>query len=911
MRKRFHRQVTPSDGVHRYNILNSDYMKDANEGRMSRSNLNPNDGLHRFSRWTNKVGTLEEILESSSNVVEGILQDAGVSPRPSESRMAAMRATKQRRQLLPPLQPPVQQQSFVNRNNNGNFSRQDYDMKEGIGENESDVDRYADTMYVDDYGDDKNGLYLRNYTEEDREEQEEEVLFSHDIKNAQLYVDVSKSMSQLQAQIHNFRMKYFELIESKAAERRLNVQNMTLQSDLEDLQQQIDVTLGIGKRQPSLGLNKNRVPGAKAHREMTGKNKDPMMNDAEDDDEPEVLHHVTRRQKKWYEWRWKPFQKAIRRIEAKFGSSTCSYFTFSRWIFLEFFYILPLIIGFTALHIYKMIALYGYNFDVFTGGPSFLPRYMNFSSYHPGEAADYTACVLMGFLLMLINGVFKMVKDDKRYKEITAMEGENFYDSYAKDVLVAWDNSLLSQQECEDYAGALGQTLQQKLIDSRYAGQQKEMTTLDYILLYLRRVIGTIGFLVAQFVSFALIVYLTVYGDDVKMQIQATPLSPLSGFLINIALAVISGVTPEIMNLITDFEQWNSEMALRMILFRVYISNTLNILLIAISYILLADPTFLYDFPVLSRTLYVPISEKYKCRLDQVSDELFFLYFNDRLVNGAIVWATGLIPYISSRITGKPWIKVEIDVQQSILTNISSAGVAMIVFVFSPLSMLLLPLLKAINIYYEKIVMIKYYQKPKRNWNAEKAELTFTRFYVFSILLLGIPVLLFFVTSRSMSKDCGIQDSSIGACRADIINNVCEIDSTSRFYESVTTNGTGSNTGLCFNTFDTHYPRCLCAGELSCGPFVRDADALRSFKAFVTQNYYVGQIWKYTLSESYCGWTITFILLCVVLLKSNTIQTDKVSNEIKLTKLLNKCDYLEWANHHQDQIINKLKGGEK
>ena len=40
--------------------------------------------------------------------------------------------------------------------------------------------------------------------------------------------------------------------------------------------------------------------------------------------------------------------------------------------------------------------------------------------------------------------------------------------------------------------------------------------TFDFIILYLRRVVGTLGFLVAQSVSFALIVYLTVYGDEVK-----------------------------------------------------------------------------------------------------------------------------------------------------------------------------------------------------------------------------------------------------------------------------------------------------------------------------------------------------------------------------------------------------------
>ena len=163
-----------------------------------------------------------------------------------------------------------------------------------------------------------------------------------------------------------------------------------------------------------------------------------------------------------------------------------------------------------------------------------------------------------------------------------------------------------------------------------------------------------------------------------------------------------------------------------------------------------------------------------------------------------------------------------------------------------------------------------------------------------------------------MPKECNIQDISIGACQGgDLVNNTCIIDPSSRFYQFQEINETSiSNTGLCFNSFDEKYPRCICEDDLACGPFIKDADALRSFKAFVTQNFYVGQIWKYTLSETYCAWPIVFILLCIILFKINTIKIDRSSNEIKLTKLLNKCDYLEWANHRQDHIITKLKGGD-
>jgi hypothetical protein len=127
------------------------------------------------------------------------------------------------------------------------------------------------------------------------------------------------------------------------------------------------------------------------------------------------------------------------------------------------------------------------------------------------------------------------------------------------------------------------------------------MTQLDYFLLYCRRVVGFIAFVCIQAVSFFLIIYLTIYGSTVKEIINKIPvLRPLSGSVVSIALQIIGGTTPALLKMVTEFEMWDDEWALTFLLSRIYVSNLLNILLVVLSYLILADPSFLYAYPLIS-----------------------------------------------------------------------------------------------------------------------------------------------------------------------------------------------------------------------------------------------------------------------------------------------------------------------
>ena len=91
-----------------------------------------------------------------------------------------------------------------------------------------------------------------------------------------------------------------------------------------------------------------------------------------------------------------------------------------------------------------------------------------------------------------------------------------------------------------------------------------------------------------------------------------------------VILSLIGIFTPKLMVAITKMEQWDSaNMELNLCMLRMYMSSTLNLLLLSFSFCLLADPFLLVDHPIIRSNLQVEYSGQFACRLDQVANGLF------------------------------------------------------------------------------------------------------------------------------------------------------------------------------------------------------------------------------------------------------------------------------------------------
>jgi len=439
------------------------------------------------------------------------------------------------------------------------------------------------------------------------------------------------------------------------------------------------------------------------------------------------------------------------------------------------------------------------------------------------------------------------------------------------------------------------------------------------VVLYFKKFVGLSSFLIVQSAAFAIIIYLTISGSTIKKYISTIPgLAGVSGLLINLALQFIDAVTPPLMQIITDFESWSSEFAVEIFLFRVYISATFNLLLVLVSYFLLADPYFLHRFSYIATNFRVGIAPATvsRCRLDQVSGELFGLFVNSIIIKLVILVMSGIKPLISAWISKKPWIKTEFEVQIGIISNANTAALCMVIFVFSPLSLLLTCLIMGAAIKIERYICVSLYAKSKRMWDNDKTAVIYTFFYLLSYTIIFFPTLVFFLSTKTFPKSCDIQDATPRVCLHPVLSNgICEVDSRSEYFSGYGSNNfmAGLGTSLCDNAnlMDNQptklYPHCICYGDLACGSFIHSPDALHPFKDYVTNTFVLSDVWKWLVDKSYGAWILVFILVIYLGLTRNSNNVAKSSSYIKIVGLNSHIDVLELENRKLERFVSLLK----
>ena len=209
MKRRRSNKVRPEDGLFRYSSIGNGGLKDIG----SRSNLSINDGTRRFVGLSRRDLRTEDILSSVDETVENVLQDAGVSPRPSDSRAREIpRKLHTNGKFLFRRRPPPEERTQIY------DSDQLRDVKKGYGN---------DAMYLhedDNYeAKSREGVDVDDGDTEYGEDDEEEIMFTHDMQDARLHLDISESMTSLRDQIFTFRQSILTLAETREKARMLEV----------------------------------------------------------------------------------------------------------------------------------------------------------------------------------------------------------------------------------------------------------------------------------------------------------------------------------------------------------------------------------------------------------------------------------------------------------------------------------------------------------------------------------------------------------------------------------------------------------------------------------------------------------------------------------------------------------------
>ena len=355
---------------------------------------------------------------------------------------------------------------------------------------------------------------------------------------------------------------------------------------------------------------------------------------------------------------------------------------------------------------------------------------------------------------------------------------------------------------------------------------------------------------------------------------QGVPmLKHLAKFAAPIAVNILNSVMPTIFGWITGLESWDSaSMVVNVMLLRMYTSNLFNTLVLAASYILLADPFLLADSArgneyrnQLVRSQSLSASTHFNCLIDQTSSSLFLLSLSTFGISLLSFALTPTIYYISSKFRKIDYVKPEFDVASAMVQVFSFVSVLMLITPFSALFVMAAPIYISITIKWQAFWLLRSYAKPQRPWKAQKCSSVFSAFYLMTLLLIGIPSSVYLLVSRTFPKSCDIQDAHVHLCGTAVgLDDQCATSPSSAYYGAYG---------------HTNYPAAICAYK--CGPFVDQANGFAPLRSAILAVPALRIIWTLLFEYPYLPWLGLAVAVVIIFRLKGNVEMLKTSAESK------------------------------
>ncbi len=495
--------------------------------------------------------------------------------------------------------------------------------------------------------------------------------------------------------------------------------------------------------------------------------------------------------------------------------------------------------------------------------------------------------------------VSKLIHEDKNLKFYENIEKEEVC-TFSKEILCGWDNSLTTVSEVNNHKGLMCEMLTEKLSEANVQGQKKSRTNMQLLTLYCQRFLGLIAYLIIQCVTYTTIILLTIKSKQLQSKLASYKfIKTFASFVVPICVTAINALSPSLFKKITELESWDSgQTELNVLLLRMYISNMMNVFILALSFALLADPFLLADnayYTIRKNVEYAYVPDSYTCRLNQAADGLFALIISEFFVNGAQFIGSGLYPQVLNKYV-MPWGKPEFEIAERMVALLYFVSLMIMSFPYAPLTLILMPFLLALRLKLEKIFTMKFYTKPTTSWTAYKAGRTFAIFFVLSLLLIGLPSLAYMISTKTFAKDCSIQDDALYICKDIAVNNTCESINTNSKYSKLYTDDT---------KYCDVYPSCICSD--ACGPFVHETSAFQTFREIFKDNFVLHYFWYFSVQTSYGSWILALLFYIIASMKNNTIKANQSLYDTREQSLETMISTLEIEKKKYEKIMQRLK----
>ena len=606
--------------------------------------------------------------------------------------------------------------------------------------------------------------------EKDEVNKGDDVKFAHELGDEKAVGDLQDNVSTLKSQINEFKTRF---LKERAAVRESEIMKLRI-DDLENEKEELlrEVEMGALTNVPVGGMMRGVASTKEADAALTaGKAMEAELRaqlvKGDDDSSSTIaemsvnLTQSTREKVMALLEKILPFRKDIRQVEARFGTAVGAYMHFYRWVYMQFTILTIVLFVFTVIHLGYMIDRKRIQKAFNTGEFPYLLHFMEYDSYEQNEAFTYIFAVVVGLLIILINGGANMINEDaKRKRIVAASDGQEY--KVARDLLCAWDNSLSTDAEVTDWSGKIGNDIMLLNEEVKADGAVKNRTGLEILAKVGKRVLANLAYLLIIIISGYIVFYLQIRQNSLEEIIKIPFLT-----VPTIAVTFLNSIVPTLLESLTAFEEWDSsEMEFRFLTFRFYVSSTINLLLLEWAVVMAADPSFLNSpepvyIPFYDTVTFAQMREEMfdssSCPVRDASDLAFEQVFSDSLSKAFFFWLTGAWSKYQAILTRNDWVREELKIAELTVNNIFSVGLFMVTLPFSPLSIIFSPLVWFVNFKLEKMIIMGYYGKPKREMRGGKSGTIFAGFYLATVLICPVPLVLYFVHSKSIynAGNCG------------------------------------------------------------------------------------------------------------------------------------------------------------
>ncbi|KAE8999854.1 hypothetical protein PR001_g8800 [Phytophthora rubi] len=358
-----------------------------------------------------------------------------------------------------------------------------------------------------------------------------------------------------------------------------------------------------------------------------------------------------------------PFTTDIRQIEAQFGSSVSSYFRFFGWIIMTFTVMSVPCFVFLVLHIlYLLQQPSSVNWVAYSG---VMPTFLQLPGYFPDEAFVYSAILIWMEILLLLFTLRKWIAEDRMSKAVQAVENASEKPKYSRILLNAWDFSLTTSDQVSDLKKTIAEQVKIAMEEEKRAETIKSRTKKQKYILYARRFVAFIFYMMIQAASWYLIILLTTQSSQLQLQIaaRAAIFAPYASSIVPAVVTVINAILPKLISLLTTIEKWDDVgFAIKAMVTRLYLAKILNVLIQLFSFALLLDPMlltstqnilelFTFDGSTVRKNVMLDFKpESFDCRAEQASAGLLTLVVTDFSVCKAMAISAPLVGVVINKL---------------------------------------------------------------------------------------------------------------------------------------------------------------------------------------------------------------------------------------------------------------------